>query len=84
MECQMEVINCPREQIAGHIADGHTRITKTCSLSCWSRRVCKCCTIHDGSMGRRSPVIYITGSSSFKDKAQVDLKKLMILPLQHH
>ena len=28
MECQMEVINCPHEQIAGHIADGHTRITR--------------------------------------------------------
>ena len=26
MECQMEVINCPHEQVAGHIADGHTRI----------------------------------------------------------
>jgi thiamine pyrophosphate-dependent acetolactate synthase large subunit-like protein len=22
MECQMEVINCPHEQVAGHIADG--------------------------------------------------------------
>jgi len=27
MECQMPVINCPHEQVAGHLADGHTRIT---------------------------------------------------------
>ncbi len=28
MECQIPVINCPHEQIAGHLADGHTRITR--------------------------------------------------------
>ena len=28
MECQMNVINCPHEQIAGHLADGHTRISR--------------------------------------------------------
>ena len=26
MECQIDVVNCPHEQIAGHLADGHTRI----------------------------------------------------------
>jgi acetolactate synthase-1/2/3 large subunit len=52
MECQMEVINCPHEQVAGHIADGHTRITrKPGSMPCWSRGVCKCCSINDGSLG---------------------------------
>ena len=84
MECQMEVINCPHEQIAGPLADGHTELQENRSLSCWSRRVCKCCTIMMEAWGERSPVIYITGSSSLKDKAQVDLKKLMMLPLQHH
>ena len=28
MECQMPVVNAPHEQIAGHLADGHTRITR--------------------------------------------------------
>ena len=28
MECQMPVINCPHEQVAGHLADGHTRISR--------------------------------------------------------
>ena len=32
MECQIEVINCPHEQIAGHLADGHTRITRKPSV----------------------------------------------------
>ena len=28
MECEMPVINTPHEQVAGHLADGHTRITR--------------------------------------------------------
>ena len=32
MECQMPVINCPHEQVAGHLADGHTRITRKPSV----------------------------------------------------
>ena len=24
----MRVVNCPHEQVAGHLADGHTRITR--------------------------------------------------------
>ena len=28
MNCQMKVVNCPHEQVAGHLADGHTRITR--------------------------------------------------------
>ena len=32
MECQINVINCPHEQIAGHLADGHTRITRKPSV----------------------------------------------------
>ena len=67
MECQMEVINCPHEQVAGHIADGHTRIT---------RKPAVCLVGPEGfanavpsmmeAWGERSPVIFITGSSSLK------------------
>ena len=28
MECGIPVINAPHEQVAGHLADGHTRITR--------------------------------------------------------
>ena len=55
MECQIDVVNCPHEQIAGHLADGHTRITRKPSVCLvGSRRFCKCSTINDGSMGRKN------------------------------
>ena len=67
MECQINVINCPHEQIAGHLADGHTRI---------SRKPSVCIVGPEGfanavpsmmeAWGERSPVIFITGSSSLK------------------
>ena len=67
MECQMPVINCPHEQVAGHLADGHTRI---------SRKPTVCLVGPEGfanavpamleAWGERSPVIFITGSSSIK------------------
>ena len=40
MECQMPVINCPHEQVAGHLADGHKNFTQANSLFSWSRRFC--------------------------------------------
>ncbi len=67
MECQMPVINCPHEQIAGHLADGHTRIT---------RKPAVCLVGPEGfanavpalmeAWGERSPVIFVTGSSTLK------------------
>ena len=61
MECQMEVTNCPHEQIAGHLADGHTRITRKPSV---------CLVGPEGfanavpsmmeAWGERTPIIYIT------------------------
>ena len=77
MECQMEVINCPHEQIAGHIADGHTRIT---------RKPAVCLVGPEGfanavpsmmeAWGERSPVIFITGSSSLKRKGSGGFKEI--------
>ena len=67
MECQMKVINCPHEQVAGHFADGHTRIT---------RKPAVCLVGPEGfanavpammeAWGERSPVIFVTGSSTLK------------------
>ena len=66
MECQMPVINCPHEQVAGHLADGHSRITRKPSV---------CLVGPEGfanavpamleAWGERTPVIFITGSSGF-------------------
>lgn len=67
MECGTVVVNCPHEQVAGHLADGHTRIT---------RRPSVCLVGPEGfanaapammeAWGERSPVVFITGSSSLK------------------
>ena len=77
MECQINVINCPHEQIAGHLADGHTRITRKPSV---------CIVGPEGfanavpsmmeAWGERSPVIFITGSSSLKRQGSGGFKEI--------
>ena len=77
MECQMPVINCPHEQVAGHLADGHTRI---------SRKPAVCLVGPEGfanavpamleAWGERSPVIFITGSSTLKRQGAGGFKEI--------
>jgi len=77
MECQMSVINCPHEQVAGHLADGHTRIT---------RKPAVCLVGPEGfanavpamleAWGERSPVIFITGSSTQKRQGSGGFKEI--------
>ena len=77
MECQMEVVNCPHEQIAGHLADGYTRITRKPSV---------CLVGPEGftnavpsmmeAWGERTPIIYITGSSSLKRQGSGGFKEI--------
>ena len=77
MECQIPVINCPHEQIAGHLADGHTRIT---------RKPTVCLVGPEGfsnavpammeAWGERSPVIFVTGSSTLKRQGAGGFKEI--------
>ena len=77
MECQMKVINCPHEQVAGHFADGHTRIT---------RKPAVCLVGPEGfanavpammeAWGERSPVIFVTGSSTLKRQGSGGFKEI--------
>lgn len=77
MECQMPVVNCPHEQVAGHLADGHTRITRKPSV---------CLVGPEGfanavpamleAWGERSPVIFITGSSTLKRQGAGGFKEI--------
>jgi acetolactate synthase-1/2/3 large subunit len=77
MECQMPVINCPHEQVAGHLADGHTRITRKPSV---------CLVGPEGfanavpamleAGGERSPVIFVTGSSTLKRQGSGGFKEI--------
>lgn len=77
MECQMPVINCPHEQVAGHLADGHTRLT---------RKPTVCLVGPEGfanavpamleAWGERSPVIFVTGSSTLKRQGAGGFKEI--------
>ncbi len=89
MECQMPVINCPHEQVAGHLADGHTRLT---------RKPAVCLVGPEGfanavpammeAWGERSPVIFVTGSSTLKRRGSGGFKEIddvaIAAPLTKH
>lgn len=77
MEAQMPVINTPHEQVAGHLADGHTRITRKPSV---------CIVGPEGfanavpamleAGGERTPVIFVTGSSTLKRQGAGGFKEI--------
>ena len=77
MECQMSVVNCPHEQVAGHLADGHARVT---------RKPTVCLVGPEGfanavpammeAWGERSPVIFVTGSSTLKRQGAGGFKEI--------
>ena len=77
MNYQMTVVNCPHEQIAGHLADGHARLT---------RKPTVCIVGPEGfanaipammeAWGERSPVIFITGSSTLKKQGAGGFKEI--------
>ena len=77
MECQIPVINCPHEQVAGHLADGHARV---------SRKPTVCLVGPEGfanavpsmmeAWGERSPVIFVTGSSTLKRQGAGGFKEI--------
>jgi acetolactate synthase-1/2/3 large subunit len=89
MECGMRVINCPHEQVAGHLADAHTRLT---------RKPAVCLVGPEGfanavpammeAWGERSPVIFVTGSSTLKRKGAGGFKEIddvaIATPLTKH
>ncbi len=77
MECGIEVINAPHEQVAGHLADGYTRITRNPAV---------CLVGPEGfatavpammeAWGERSPVIFVTGSSTLKRQGSGGFKEI--------
>ncbi|OED37828.1 benzaldehyde lyase [Chromatiales bacterium (ex Bugula neritina AB1)] len=77
MESQMPVINCPHEQTAGHLADGHSRITRTpavCLVGPEGFANAVPAMLEAG--GERSPVIFITGSSTLKRQGAGGFKEI--------
>ena len=76
-DCGMTVINAPHEQVAGHLADGTTRITRKPAI---------CLVGPEGfanvvpammeAWGERSPVIFVTGSSTLKRQGSGGFKEI--------
>ncbi|MFT5739601.1 MAG: acetolactate synthase-1/2/3 large subunit, partial [Gammaproteobacteria bacterium] len=89
MDCGISVINAPHEQVAGHLADGYTRIT---------RKPAVCLVGPEGfatavpammeAWGERSPVIFVTGSSTLKRQGSGGFKEIddvaIAAPLTKH
>ncbi|MEM7112827.1 MAG: thiamine pyrophosphate-binding protein [Chloroflexota bacterium] len=77
MQCEIPVINSPHEQVAGHLADGYTRI---------NRKPAVCLVGPEGfanavpammeAWGERSPVIFVTGSSTLKRQGAGGFKEI--------
>ena len=77
MECQMPVINCPHEQVAGHLADGHARITRkptVCLVGPEGFANAVPAMLEAG--GECSPVIFVTGSSTLKRQGAGGFKEI--------
>ena len=76
-DCGMTVINAPHEQVAGHLADGTTRITRKPAI---------CLVGPEGfanavpammeAWGERSPLIFVTGSSTLKRQGSGGFKEI--------
>ena len=76
-DCGMTVINAPHKQVAGHLADGTTRITRKPAI---------CLVGPEGfanavpammeAWGERSPVIFVTGSSTLKRQGSGGFKEI--------
>ena len=76
-DCGMTVINAPHEQVAGHLADGTTRITRKPAI---------CLVGPEGfanaipammeAWGERSPVIFVTGSCTLKRQGSGGFKEI--------
>jgi acetolactate synthase-1/2/3 large subunit len=74
---QIRVVNAPHEQIAGHLADGMSRLTRVPAV---------CLAGPEGmgnvvpamleAYGARSPVVFITGSSTLKRRGQGGFKEI--------
>lgn len=77
MECGVDVVNTPHEQIAGFLADGYTRLTRKPTV-CFVGPEGFANAV--GSMieawGARSPVIYITSSSTQRRKGAGGFKEI--------
>jgi len=77
MELQLPVVNCPHEQVAGHLADGFARVTRkptVCLVGPEGFANAVPAMLEAG--GERSPVIFVTGSSTLKRQGAGGFKEI--------
>lgn len=77
MELGMDVVNTPHEEVAGFLADGYTRLTRNPAV-CFVGPEGFANTV--GAMieawGERTPIIFITASSTFRRKGAGGFKEI--------
>ena len=77
MQCGISVINSPHEQVAGHLADGYTRITRNPAVCLVGPEgIAVAVPAMMEAWGERSPVIFITGSSTLKRQGAGGFKEI--------
>ncbi len=77
MQCGISVINSPHEQVAGHLADGHTRITRNPAVClAGPEGIAVAMPAIMEAWGERSPVIFVTGSSTLKRQGAGGFKEI--------
>ncbi len=76
-DCGMTVINAPHEQVAGHLADGTTRITRKPAICLMGPEgFANAVPAMMEAWGERSPVIFVTGSSTLKRQGSGGFKEI--------
>jgi len=77
MALQVPVVNCPHEQVAGHLADAHARVSRiptVCLVGPEGFANAVPAMLEAG--GERSPVIFVTGSSTLKRQGAGGFKEI--------
>lgn len=74
--CGIRVINCPHEQIAGFMADAHTRITREPAVCLAGPESANTAGAMMEAWGERVPVIFITSASTFRRRGAGGFKEV--------
>ncbi|TNF59830.1 MAG: thiamine pyrophosphate-binding protein [Burkholderiales bacterium] len=74
--CGIRVINCPHEQVAGFMADAHTRITRQPAVCLAGPESANTAGAMMEAWGERVPVIFITSASTFRRRGAGGFKEV--------
>lgn len=75
-DCGLRVVNCPHEQVAGFMADAHTRITRRPAVCLAGPESPNTAGAMMEAWGERVPVIFITSASTFRRRGAGGFKEV--------